>query len=84
MATKGVDNVVTLVWIVKSMRELGCERFLGEPDAEIVGRWLRTIEDTQDQMQVTESLRVNCVAYLCSNKGRSWWDTVRSRRPAGS
>jgi hypothetical protein len=49
-ATKKADNVVTLVRIVKSMRELGCEPFLGEPDAEIAGRWLRTIEDTLDQM----------------------------------
>jgi len=29
------DSVVTLVRIVKSMRELGCEPFLGEPDAKI-------------------------------------------------
>jgi len=45
-ATKKADNVVTSVRIVKRMRELGCEPFLGEPDAKIVGRWLRTIEDT--------------------------------------
>jgi hypothetical protein len=45
-ATTKADNVVTLVRIVKSMRELGCEPFLGEPDAEIAGRWLRTIEDS--------------------------------------
>jgi hypothetical protein len=46
VATKKADNVVTSVRIVKSMRELGCEPFLGEPDAEIAGRWLHTIEDT--------------------------------------
>jgi len=83
-ATTKADNVVTLVRIVKSMRELGCEPFLGEPNAEIAGRWLRTIEDTLDQMQVTEGLRVNCAAHLLSDRARSWWDTVRSRRPAGS
>jgi hypothetical protein len=65
------DNVVILVRIVKSMRELGCEPFLGEPDAEIAGRWLRTIEDTLDQMQVTEGLQVNCVAHLLSDRARS-------------
>jgi branched-subunit amino acid transport protein len=27
------DNVIALVWTVKSMRELGCEPFLGEQDA---------------------------------------------------
>ena len=47
-----VDSVVTLVQTVKSMRELGCEPFLGEPDAEIAGRWLRTIEDTLDRKSV--------------------------------
>jgi len=74
------DNVVTLVQIVKSMRELGCEPFLGEPDPEIAGRWLHTIEDTLDQIQVTEGLRVNCAAHLLFDRARSWWDTVRSRR----
>ena len=48
MATIKADSVVTLVRIVKSMRELGCKPFLGEPDAEIVGRWLCTIENTLD------------------------------------
>ena len=48
MATIKADSVVTLVRIVKSMRELGCEPFLGEPDAEIAGRWLCTIENTLD------------------------------------
>jgi len=37
-ATKKADNMVTLVRIVKSMRELGCGPFLGEPDAEVAGR----------------------------------------------
>jgi hypothetical protein len=82
--TTKADNVVTLVRIVKSIRELGCEPFLGEPDAEIAGRWLHTFEDTLDQMHVTEGLRVNCAVHLLSDRARSWWDTVRSRRPAGS
>ena len=34
MVTTLVDSVDTLVWTVKSMRELGCEPFLGKPDAE--------------------------------------------------
>lgn len=33
-------SVVTLVRVVKSMRELGCKLFAGEPDVEITGRWL--------------------------------------------
>jgi hypothetical protein len=40
------DSVVTLVWVVKSMQELGCELFLGEPDAEIACRWLCIVEET--------------------------------------
>jgi hypothetical protein len=34
------DNITVLVRIVKNMRELGCEAFLGEQDAEIAGRCL--------------------------------------------
>jgi len=83
-ATTKADNVVTLVRIVKSIRELGCEPFLGEPDAEIAGRWLHIIKDTLDQMHVIEGLRVNCAAHLLSNRARSWRDTVRSTRPARS
>jgi hypothetical protein len=67
-STTKADNMVTLVRIVKSMRELGCGPFLGEPDAEIAGRWLRIIEDTLDQMQVIEGLRVNCAAHLLSDR----------------
>jgi hypothetical protein len=66
------------------MRELGFEPFLGEPDAEIAGRWLHTIDDTLDQIQVAEGLRVNYVAHLLLNRARFWWDMVRSRTPAWS
>jgi hypothetical protein len=51
-----IDNVVALVWIVKNMRELRCEPLLGELDAEIADKWLHTIEDTLNQMHVTEGL----------------------------
>jgi len=43
------DIVVTLVRWVKSMRELGCEAFMGEEDAKIDGRWLRKIVRSMDQ-----------------------------------
>jgi hypothetical protein len=32
-----VDNIVTLVRVVKSMRELGCDSFSRVHDAEIAG-----------------------------------------------
>ena len=37
-------SVVLLVRLVKSMREMGCELYLGEQDAEIGGRWIRKME----------------------------------------
>ena len=37
--------MVTLVRVVKSIQELGCDSFSGEPDAEIAGRWPRTIDE---------------------------------------
>jgi hypothetical protein len=40
------DNMVLLVRLVKSMREMGCEPYMGEQDAEIVGRWIRKVEKT--------------------------------------
>lgn len=51
-----ITLVVTLVCIVKNMRELGCEPFLGEPNAVIMGRWLHIIEDILDQKHVTKGL----------------------------
>jgi hypothetical protein len=35
------NNVVLLVWLVKSMREMGYKPYMGEHDAEIAGRWRR-------------------------------------------
>jgi hypothetical protein len=31
------DSMVTLVWIVKNMREMGCKPYLGEHNAKTVG-----------------------------------------------
>ena len=49
-----LDNIVVLVRTVKNMRELGCEAFLGEQDVEIIGRWLRKVENVMTQMRVPE------------------------------
>ena len=38
IVTTPTNNVIALVWIVKSMREMGCKPFLKEQDIEIVGR----------------------------------------------
>jgi hypothetical protein len=45
--------------------------FSGEPDAEIAGRWLRIVEDTLDQMQVADYLRVNCATHMFFDKAWS-------------
>jgi hypothetical protein len=71
VAPTPLDNVVTLVWVAKSMRELGCDSFSGEPDVEIAGRWLRTVENIMEQIQVTEDLLVNCATHLLSDRARS-------------
>ena len=54
------DTVVNLVRWVKSLRELGCEAFMEEEDAEIASRWLRKIERSMDQIAVLAELRVDC------------------------
>jgi hypothetical protein len=66
------------------MREMGCEFFFGEADAEVVVRWLRKVEDTLEEIQVVQELRERCATQLLSDRAHSWWDTVRSRRPIGS
>jgi hypothetical protein len=76
------DNVVTLVRWVKSLRELGCEAFMGEEDAEIAGRWLRKIERSMDQIAVPAELRVDCATQLLSDRAQTWWDIVKERRAA--
>ena len=41
---KPIDHVVALIWILKSMREMGYEPFLRDQNAKIIGRWIRKIE----------------------------------------
>jgi hypothetical protein len=42
------------------MREMGCEQYMGEKDAEIAGKWIRKVEKTKIQISIPEGLRVNC------------------------
>ena len=51
-----MDNVVTLVRIMKSIRELGYELFSRKPDAKIAGRLLHTVKDIMEQIRVIEDL----------------------------
>jgi hypothetical protein len=62
------DNMVLLVRLVKSMREMGCEPYMGEHDAEIVERWIRKVEKTMTQINMPEGLRVNCATQLLSDR----------------
>ena len=73
MTSITTDNVVPLVRLVKSMREMGCEPYTGEQDAEIAGRWIRKVEKTMIQISIPEGLRVNCAAQLLSDRAMTWW-----------
>jgi len=44
--TEPTDNVVILVQIVRSKREMGCDPFLGDQEVKIIGKWIRKIEKT--------------------------------------
>lgn len=74
------DKVVPLVRLVKSMREMTCEPFLGEHDAEIAGRWIRKVEKTMTQISIPESSKVNCATQLLSDRAMTWWEMVQMRR----
>jgi hypothetical protein len=67
MTSMTTDNVVPLVRLVKSMREMGCELYMGEQDAEIAGRLIRKVEKTMIQISIPEGLRVNCATQLLSD-----------------
>ena len=45
-AATATNDVVQLVRLVKSMREMGCEPYSGEQNAEVAGRWIRKVEKT--------------------------------------
>ena len=62
------------------MRELGCEPFLGKQDTEIVGKWMRKVENTMPQMKVPEDWRVNCATQLLMDRAQSWWEVIQPRR----
>ena len=74
------DNITLLVRTVKNMRELGCEAFLGEQDAEITGRWLRKVESVMTQMRVPDDWQVSCATQLLSDRAQTWWEVIQSRR----
>jgi len=80
LSTTPRDTVVNLVRWVKILRELGCEAFMGEEDAKIVGRWLQKIERSIEQIAIPAEFRVDCATQLLSDKAQTWWDIVKKRR----
>jgi hypothetical protein len=62
------ERVKTLVYWVKSMREMGCTPYLGEEEAEISGRWLRKVDESLFQIPVPKDMQVNCNYYLMRPK----------------
>jgi len=79
-AATTTNDVVHLVRLVKSMREMGCEPYLGEQDAEVAGRWIRKVEKTMIQIKIPHDLRVDCATQLLSDGAMTWWETVQLRR----
>jgi hypothetical protein len=75
-AATATNDVVHLVRLVKSMREMGCEYYSGEQDAEVAERWIRKVEKTMIQIKIPHDLRVDCVTQLLSDGAMTWWETV--------
>jgi len=61
------------------MREIGCVPFLEKENAEIVGYWLRKMEQSLTQIPIPGNVQVSCVTQMLSNSARSWWAMVRER-----
>jgi hypothetical protein len=79
-AAPTTNDVVHLVRLVKSIREMGCEPYSGEQNAEVAGRWIRKVEKTMIQIKIPHDLRVDCATQLLSNRAMTWWETVQLRR----
>jgi hypothetical protein len=58
-AATATNDVVHLVRLVKSMREMGCEPYSGEQDAEVARRWIRKVEKTMIQIKIPHDLQVD-------------------------
>jgi len=48
--------VVLLVWLVKSMREMGYKPYMGEQYVEIARKWIMKVEKTMIQIKIPEDL----------------------------
>jgi len=79
-AATTTNDVVQLVRLVKSMREMSCEPYSGEHNAEVAGRWIRKVEKTMIQIKIPHDLRVDCATQLLSKGAMTWWETVQLRR----
>ena len=59
VVTTPTDSVVILVWIMKSIRDMDCEPFMGDHDVEVASRWIRKIEKTLILIKVLDELKVD-------------------------
>jgi hypothetical protein len=67
------NNMVLLVRLVKSRREMGYESYMGEQDAKIAERWIGKVERTIIQINILEGLRVNCATETLT------WSDVKTK-----
>jgi hypothetical protein len=75
-AATAINDVIQLVRLVKSMREIGCEPYSGEQNAEVAGRWIRKVEKIMIQIKIPHDLRVDCATQLLLDGAMTWWETV--------
>jgi hypothetical protein len=74
------NDVVQLVRLVISIREMGYEPYSSEQNVEVAGRWIRKVEKTMIQIKIPHDLRVDCTTQLLSDDAMTWWETVQLRR----
>ena len=68
--------MVHLVCLVKSIREMSCEPYLGEQDAEVARRWIRMVEKTMIQIKIPHDMRVDCATQVLLDGSMTWWETI--------
>jgi hypothetical protein len=62
------------------MREMSCELFFSEEDAETTRKWIGKVEKILVQIKVLDDLWEDYVNKLLIDRTQFWWEIVQSGR----
>ena len=71
--------IVKLSKLVKKVRQLGCETFLGTVDVMVAKNWLNRVLDTLTNMELNDELKLRVAIRLIDKTIATWWDNLKLR-----